>query len=97
MKQIKFKKFKCRIELGQYSNGRIAIDLVDIKNDETVLCASINVPEVDLADQEVIIKNYSENEGVLDILVGQGIISSPIRSISYGYCDSPVCKLLNLQ
>lgn len=47
-----------------------------------------------LASDEVAIKNYSEGEGTLDILIRAGVISEPIRYITSGYIRIPVCKLL---
>lgn len=91
---IKFKKWNCRLEKGIYNNGRTALELINVKNDEPVLCATVNVPEIDIEKDEVVIKNYSENQGVLDVLVKAKIISEPIRFITTGLTSSPICKLL---
>lgn len=94
MADIKFKKWDCRLEKGVYNNGRIALELVNVKNDEPVLVATVNVPEVDIEKDEVVIKNYSENEGILEVMVKAKIISEPIRFITTGHTSSPICKLL---
>lgn len=91
---VKFKKWICFIEMGTYPNGRKAIELVNAKNGEAVLVATINVPEVEINGDEVIIKNYTENEGVLDALIKSKVISNPIRTIQTGYITAPICKLL---
>lgn len=91
---IKFLGFKCRLEKGQYPNGRIALELIEIGTEEPVLVASINMISEFLLKDEVIIKNYSENEGVLDVLIKSKIISEPIRYVYTGWTTSPVCKLL---
>lgn len=92
---IKFLGFKCLLEKGQYPNGRIALELVEINTGEPVLVASINMANEYLSEDEVIIKNYSENEGILDILIKAQIISEPTRFVNTGWTTSPVCKLLN--
>lgn len=91
---VKFQKYTCELDFGKYSNGRIGIDLVDKKTGELVLGATVNIPEEQLGDGEVIIKNYSENEGVLDALISAGVISKPIRTIKSNFIEAPVCKLL---
>lgn len=94
---VKFKRWNCRIELGAYNNGRLAFELISIKNDEPILVATVNVPEAILRKDEVIIKNYSENEGVLEVLVKAKIISEPIGYIKTGFASSPICRILNYQ
>jgi hypothetical protein len=69
MKTVKFKKWDCVIVYAQYSNGRTAIQLKDDNDGSPVATATINVPDVYLEKDEVIIKDYSENEGMLDTLV----------------------------
>ena len=58
------------------------------------MVASVNIPEEKIGKDEIIIKNYSENEGILDILIKANIISKPIRMVETGYVEVPVCKLL---
>jgi hypothetical protein len=91
---INFQGFECRIEMGQYSNGRTAMELVEIGTEEPVLVATVNIPFEALMKDEVIIKNYSENEGILEVLIAANVISEPIRYASTGWTSSPVCKLL---
>ena len=93
-KAIKFKKWNCLIEKGKYNNGRIALSFVNKRNGEDIIVATVNIPEVRIAKDEVIIKNYSENEGVLEILMQAGIISEPVRSIETVFVTFPICKLL---
>lgn len=79
----------------QYGNGRTALEMVGSKGKfkgESILVASVNIPEERIEKDEVIIKNYSENEGILDVLVDAKIISKPIRNGSVG--GTFVCKML---
>jgi hypothetical protein len=91
---VKFKKWICFIEMGTYSNGRKAIELINAKNGESVLVATINVPEILINENEVIIKNYTENEGVLDALIKAKVISTPVRTIQNEFISAPICKLI---
>lgn len=47
----------------------------------------------DLRPGEVAVKNWSENEGVLDTLLREGIVKFPHRHIRTGYVMAPVCYL----
>jgi hypothetical protein len=91
---IQFKKYKCRIEKMKYSNGRIALKLTDVNDGSPVAVASVNLVDEDLANNEIAIKNHSENEGMLDVLVKANLVSKPIRYVQSGYVVIPICKLL---
>jgi len=92
--EIQFKEWKCRLVFKQYYNQRIAIELVEIGTDEPVAYATVNIPEIDLKQSEIILKTYSENEGMLECLVDAGIVSKPIKWIEGGYVEVPVVELL---
>lgn len=53
--------------------------------------AACNVPGLLIG--EVAIKNYAENEGILDALMDAGIVKAPHRHIWTGYACIPVCVL----
>src|SRR4051812_12345873 len=80
------------IELGKYANGRTAITLHD--DEGQVACATVNLPEYDLQLGEVIIKSYSENEGMFEFLTRNNIVGATGREIQTGYVKVHVCKLL---
>lgn len=93
--KVKFKHWDCELDLAKYrNNDRTCITLIDVEDGEVILFATTNVPEIPLEDDEVIIKDYSENEGVLDALILAKVISSPIRYVQQGYITFPICKLL---
>jgi len=83
-----------RVEKAAYSNGRIALRLFDAETEEPVATATINVPEADLASDEVIVKNYSENEGVTRTLILGGVINPlPVSTLRTGHVLAEVYKL----
>lgn len=56
---------------------------------------TVNMPNHDIAKDEIVVKNYSENEGILSELIRLKIIAQPpVRRIRSGYVDLEVCKLL---
>lgn len=91
---IKFKKWVCFISKGTYKNGRTVLQLIDVTDHSPIAVATVNLPDVSLEPDEVIIKNYSENEGMSEALQIAGVIGEPLRSIRTGYVFVMVHKLL---
>lgn len=106
MNAVKFREWICVPQFGRYPNNRIAIRLYNanaMKEDgltyapRTVPIAVATVNVVDykqLKPNQVIIKNYSENEGMLDALIDAKIISSPVGMVNTGFVQCAVCDLL---
>ena len=92
---VRFKEWVCELQFGRYhGNDRIAIELVCHNNGEPIATATVNVPNIDLKENEIIIKDYSENKGILDALITAGIISSPQKHVKTGFVECPICLLL---
>lgn len=91
---IRFKRWDCRLKWGRYGNDRVALELVDAKSGEPILVATTNIPTESLGPNEVFIKDYSENEGILEVLVKAGIVKYAGRNAKSGYVSIPVCKVL---
>ena len=83
--------FDVTLERCNYLNNTLALELVETETGEPFMMCTVNIP--DLSYGEVAIKNYSENEGVLDFLIKEGIIEPPHRFDSSGYVSLPVCKV----
>jgi hypothetical protein len=93
--QVTFRGWNCRVVRGSYGHSeRIALSLYDLTDGEPVATASVNLPEIVLGPDEVIIKDYSENEGMLDTLILAGVISLPLRVIQLQYVEVYVCACL---
>ena len=78
---------------SKYSNGRTSLELIDIEDGIPYATASVNLPNVLLEENEILIKDYSENQGVLDFLVENNIVNRTERSVQSGYVWIPVCIL----
>lgn len=63
---------KYDVKLSKYSNGRLKITLVGGMFGP--IEATENVPDIYLKENEVIIKNYSENQGIEEALINAQII-----------------------
>jgi hypothetical protein len=85
---------------GQYTEPREAVALQLYSPDPDIpgnpltpfMTASVNVMNAN--PEEVAIKNYSENEGILDVLIANKIVSEPLRIVKQEFVEIPICKLL---
>ena len=80
--------------IGEYANGQTSIQLID-QDGMPFMTASVAIDHemVEVGPDDVIIKNYSENEGILPELFYAGIIEEPHRAFSYNFVTLYVCKL----
>ena len=93
--KIKFKEWDCILKKEMYQDGeRIALVLVHEIDGDIVAFATTNLPDVPMDDDEVAIKDYAENEGMLKTLIDAGVISQPTAYFPQGFVDFPICKLL---
>lgn len=86
--------YKACMMKRKYPNGRLALEFLDLEDGCPITVATVNLPEASISDGEVAIKNYSENAGILQELVEQGVVSAPLRYESSGFVQIPICKIL---
>jgi hypothetical protein len=91
--RVQFGEWNCIAEKLKYNNGRIAIQLIDDCDGAPVATATINVPAEQLAEDEAIIKDYAENEGMVQALMDAGIITNFVRQAKSGYITAPIYKV----
>ena len=77
-----------------YSFGnRKGIQLYELSG-QPFITASTNLPDAELGQDEVFIKTWTENEGILEFLIKNGIVSDTGRRQPTGFTEAAVCKLL---
>ena len=80
-----------KVYLEEYRKGGTSITLADVETGEPYATATVWVPG--LEEDEVAIKSYSENLGMLESLLLHGIVYTPHRYIYNGFVKIPICKL----
>ena len=97
--RFQFRGQEMHLYKGTYAEPRSAVALQlyspdpDLQNALTpYMTASVNVGHAD--PDEVAIKDYSENEGILKAMVEAGIVSEPVRTVQSGFVEIPICKVL---
>ena len=93
--RINFSGYECFVMHRTYpQNNRHAIELIDTEDCIPVAVASVNIPEVPLEDDEILIKGWSENEGMDKVLIEARIIGPELRKELTGFVYATVHKLL---
>lgn len=81
------------VKKGKYSNGRTALELIDTEDGIPYATASVNLSDVLLEENEIFIKDYAENEGILNFLVQNNIVKRTEKGVQSGFVWIPVCIL----
>lgn len=89
--QVRFKQWLCDLHITTYgTTGAPALELYAAAEDEDtmlgepVATATVNMPEIQLKPGQVIIKDYSENEGMYEALRVAGVIEPALRLVDVG-------------
>ncbi|WP_371366239.1 hypothetical protein SRRS_06870 [Sporomusa rhizae] len=90
--KVQFNQWNCQVVFGKYQNGETAIQLIDAEDGCPVATATVWIPN--LKTDEIAVKDYSENSGMLKTLIDAGIVTEPHRHERSDYVSIPVCKLV---
>lgn len=93
MTRVRFKQWDCIVRKRQYDNGRPALQLIDAEDGSPIATATVNLPDLPAGPNQVFIKDYSENVGMLDALVAAGVVKPTGQMVRSGYVEVPVCEL----
>ena len=93
MKTINHNGFELTAQFAKYKNGQVAIKLTDNSDGFPYATATVCIEDDLLNEGEVAIKDYSENEGILNSLIESDIIDHPHAFIWIGHIRVPICKI----
>lgn len=93
MTQVRFKDWICTVRKRRYDNGRPALQLIDAEDGSPIATATVNLPDVALGRNQVAIKDWSENEGMLEALIAAGVVKLTGEKARSRYGELPVCEL----
>jgi len=93
---VHFAGFRCSVHLARYryAPDQIAIQLRDEDSGEPVATATAALPEHTVPTNHILVKSYAENEGLLEALVGAGLVRDTGERVACGYAELAVCELL---
>ena len=73
------------------TGGTPKMQLMDASDHLPYMTCTVMVPGLEM--DEVAIKSYSENEGLLEFLLEEEIIEEPHRYAESGFVVIPICRL----
>ena len=93
---IEFREWKCFMEVTEYQNDRTAILLHELESNDPglVATATVNIPDAEVGMNEVLIKDWSENEGMVEALQRAGVIGPVLEMVPVGYTAASKHELL---
>lgn len=89
--KVAFKGYSCSVQIGRYANGQTLLRLVD--EEGVVATATAAVEGQELEPDEVLVKSYSENAGLLEALLEAGVVEKPTSWVEAGYAKLAKCRL----
>ena len=87
-----YSTYRVNLVRGFYGNGNKAVQFMDADDGSHVLVATTNLGTVNPPDL-ITVKNYSENEGVLEFLLNIGFVDGVDHYEQAGFVKVPVCHL----
>ncbi len=88
-----FKQWECVPIFTTYPhNGQHALRLVDFEDGSPIATATACI-DYDFEANETAIKDYSENEGMLDTLIREGFVTDTGKRFQSGFVEIPIVTL----
>ena len=93
---VRFNTYDCRVQWSRHAKSRRpALLLVNARAPGDVIAvATMDLPDVDLAEGEVALQDVGPSAGVLEALTNAGVVSAPVRFIEHDEQQIPICTLL---
>lgn len=89
--QTTYKGEEVTLEVGRYGNGQLGVQMLDNQGlPYTTVTVAIMSP---IDHTELAIKDYSENQGMLEWMMKEGIVSAPVRYYESGFVRIPICPI----
>ena len=74
--------------------NNLCLEIHDFHSDEPLLIATTNVAGYVCDPGHVLIKNWSENEGIYEALLKAGVIGPVVRRVPTGFVEAYECEYL---
>ena len=93
---IRFRQWNCDVALCTYADGSDALVLLDHEDSERIATATCCLAGYGYRPPEgcAAIKDYSENEGMLAILIASGIVEETGQYFKAGFVEFPIVRIL---
>jgi hypothetical protein len=92
MNKVLFLGEQCSVVKTSYATGGVALQL-RCEDGEPMCTATVNIQHV-VPDGHVLIKDWSENQGVLAALIEAGIVEDTGKTVTTGFVTANMVRLL---
>jgi len=83
------------IKKDTYRTGGMALLIMDGYTE--AMRVSVNIEGFRCPEGHIVVKDYSENEGILDALIAAGVLCRTDTSVRSGFVNCEVCKVLSCE
>lgn len=90
---VNLNKVRLKVEFFNYSSGRKGFRLLNPEDNKQVTICTVDLEKCKVNKNEVLIKDYNENQGLYYALLKCGFIHPYKRSAAVGYNKAYVCNL----
>jgi hypothetical protein len=90
---VRYKERDCVVSIMRYGNNRTAI-LLTTEAGKPVAKASVNITCFPTEEDEVLIQDSGENEGILNCLKDAGVVMPTGKKLCTGDTILHICKVL---
>lgn len=94
--KIEFKDKEYNLVFFKYFSGRDGVLMVENGNKSNSFNATLDIYGIGIKDGTIIVKNHDFNNGLLDVLIENKIISKQVHPITFGFTKVYICKLNKL-
>lgn len=94
---VHFGPYECECYRTNYpAGGATALYLVEKASDEPIATATVNVPEANhqMGIGAILIKDWSENSGMMHALEAAGIAADTGRRVPTGFTEAKIARML---
>ena len=81
-----------RVKLRQYTSARLRIDIMTEDNISYAVLTT-NIPEVELKEREILVKGWSENEGICQTARESDLFEDTGKRILIGRVEAQIWKI----
>jgi len=86
-------KIVVQVQWITYVSGRKGFRLLDPETLEPLMTPTVSIDGVKVNENEVLIKNYSENHGIYEALLNAGFIKRANKKVRLGLNQVHACEL----
>lgn len=92
MRKMNYKQYKAVVVRSKYmNNDNLALMLIDEKDGSPITTITVNT-EDKLPEGFGYVKNYSENEGIMEVLQEEGLIKEVLGHKQMGWVTVPLVE-----